>query len=102
MAAVTINREIGLFSAAINYARKEWDWNIPNNVQGMLLKTSEGRVRSLTLTEGRLLIQEAEKQTRSPILVQLIRLALNTGCRKNELMKLERRRVDLKNNFILL
>jgi hypothetical protein len=30
----TINRELGLLSAAINYARIEWDWDIPNPAQG--------------------------------------------------------------------
>src|SRR5450759_911381 len=100
--AATLNREIGLFSAAINYARREWDWNIPNNVEGMLQKTPEGRVRSLTLAEGRLLIQEAEKNTRSPLLVHFIRLALNTGCRMSELLCLEWCRVDLKVNLFIL
>ena len=98
----TINREIGLFSAAINYARKEWDWDIPNNVEGMLQKTPEGRVRSLTKAEARLMLEVAEKHTRSPLLVHFVRLALNTGCRKNELLKLEWRRVDLKENLFFL
>ncbi len=102
MAAATINREIGLFSAAINYARREWDWNIPNNVEGMLQKKPEGRVRSLTLIEARQLLEEAEKHLRSPLLVHFIRLALNTGCRKNEMLKLEWCRVDLKANLIFL
>jgi integrase len=102
MAAATINREIGLFSAAINYARRNWDWNIPNNVEGMLQKTPEGRVRSLTLAEGRRLIEVAEKHTRSPLLVHFVRLALYTGCRKNELMKLEWRRVNWKENLFIL
>jgi integrase len=100
--AATINREIGLFSAAINYARKEWDWNIPNNVEGMLQKTPEGRVRYLTEPEARQLIEVAETRTRSPLLVHFVRLAVNTGCRKNELMKLEWRRVNLTTNLILL
>jgi integrase len=100
--AATINREIGLFSAAINYARREWDWNIPNNVEGMLQKTPEGRVRSLTLAEARRLIQEAEKHTRSPLLVHFIRLALNTGCRRDEMLRLEWHRVDLKASLIFL
>jgi len=102
MAAATINREIGLFSAAINYARREWDWDIPNNFAGMLQKKPEGRVRSLTLAEARLLIQEAEKHKRSPLLVHFIKLALNTGCRKNEMLKLEWCRVNLKENLIFL
>ena len=31
----TINREIGLLSSAINRARVEWDWDVPNPAQGM-------------------------------------------------------------------
>jgi integrase len=102
VAGSTINREIGLLSVAINYARREWEWNIPNNVQGMRQKVPEGRVRYLTLAEGRRLIEVAEKHTRSPLLVHFIRLALNTGCRKNEMLKLEWRRVYLKENYFLL
>lgn len=39
----TINREIGLLSSAINRARVEWDWDIPNPVQGMREPEGEGR-----------------------------------------------------------
>ena len=34
----TINEEIGLLSAAINYAWREWDWECPNPVPGRRLK----------------------------------------------------------------
>ncbi len=102
MAAATINRETGLFSAAINYARREWDWNIPNNAQGMLQKRPEGRVRSLTLVEARKLIEVAARNIKSPLLVFFISLALNTGCRKNEMLKLEWCRVDLKKDLLIL
>lgn len=98
----TINREVGLLSAAINYARREWDWDIPNNVEGMRLKEPEGRVRSLTLPEARRLIDVAAKSKRSPLLVDFVRLALNTGCRRGELLNLRWERVDLKANLILL
>lgn len=98
----TINREIGLLSAAINYARREWEWDIPNNAVGMRLKPPEGRVRSLTWAEARKLIEEAEKHQLSPLLADFIRLALNTGCRRDEMLRLEWRRVDLKANLLLL
>ena len=32
-------------TAAINYARSEWDWEIPNPAQGRRQKEPEGRVR---------------------------------------------------------
>ncbi|MCL1826326.1 MAG: site-specific integrase [Betaproteobacteria bacterium] len=98
----TINKEIGLFSAAINYARRNWDWDIPNPAEGMRLKAPEGRVRSLTVEEAERLITEAERSRKSPHLADFIRLALNTGCRRGELLKLQWSRVDLKANLFFL
>jgi integrase len=98
----TINRELCLLSAALNLARREWDWDVPNNAEGMRLREPEGRVRSLTVEEAQRLIVEAEKSQKSPHLANFIRLALNTGCRCNELLKLQWDRVDLKANLILL
>lgn len=98
----TINREVGLLSAAINYARKEWDWHIPNNAEGMRLKEPDGRVRSLTVEEASRLIEVAEQSVRAPHLAPFIRLALNTGCRRNELLKLQWEQVDLKADLIHL
>lgn len=98
----TINREVGFLSAAINYARREWDWDIPNNVEGMRLKEPEGRVRSLTVVEATRLLEVAEQSRQSPHLANFIRLALNTGCRRNELLKLQWEQVDLKSNLIHL
>jgi integrase len=98
----TINKEIGLLSAAINYARREWDWDIPNHAEGMRQQVPEGRVRSLTEDEARRLIAEAEKSWKSPHLANFIRLALNTGCRRDELLKLQWSRVDLKADLIFL
>jgi integrase len=102
VANATINREVSLLSAAINYARHEWDWEIPNHAEGMHLKEPEGRIRSLTVEEARALTAEAEKSRQSPHLADFIRLALNTGCRLNELLGLQWGRVDLKANLLHL
>jgi len=102
VANATINREICLFSAALNYARRNWDWDVPNHAGGMRWKEPEGRVRSLTFEEAQRLKAEAEKSVKSPHLANFIRLALNTGCRCNEMLKLQWDRVDLKANLILL
>ena len=85
----TINRELDLLSAAMNYVRVTLEWNVQNAVSGMSLKEPEGRLRWITKDEAERLIAEASKEERkSPHLADFIRLALNTGCRKNELLKL--------------
>lgn len=98
----TINRELDVLSAAINHARYKWEWEITNPVERMSLKEPEGRLRWITRAEADVLIREAEKEPKSPHLADFIRLALNTGCRKNEMLKLEWDRVDLKENRLYL
>ena len=39
----TINRELGMLSSALNRARLDWDWDIPNPAQGMREREPEGR-----------------------------------------------------------
>jgi len=91
--AGTINRELGLLSAAINRARREWEWEIPNHVEGTRLKEPEGRVRSLEPREAERLIEAAGKVPQALHLVEFIELALNTGCRRDELLRLTWERV---------
>ena len=62
----TINRELVLFSAAINYAIREWDWEIPNVVLGRKLKEPEDRVRWLSDEEAERLLDAAGRERNSP------------------------------------
>ena len=96
----TVNRETALLSSAINYARREWDWDIPNPVVGRLLQEPEGRVRHLSLSELAMLIRLAQAHT--PHLADFIELGVQTGCRKQELLGLEWDRVDFDNNRFYL
>lgn len=98
----TINRELALFSAAINHANTEWDWQLPNPVKGRKLKEPEGRVRWISRAEAEALIRAAEMEPKAGHLSDFIRLALNTGCRAGELLGLEWKRVDLKAGLIHL
>ncbi len=98
----TINRELCLLSAAINYVRREWEWDIPNPVSGRKLREPEGRVRWISKTEAQSLIVAAESEANASHLADFIRLALNTGCRKGEILGLEWSRVDLKANLVFL
>lgn len=98
----TINKEVGLFSAAINYAHKEWDWDVSNPAAGRRLREPEGRLRWLTRAQAEGLIREAKALKRVRHLAHFIRLACNTGCRKQELLGLEVARVDLQANLFYL
>jgi integrase len=98
----TINKEVGLLSSAINYARREWDWDIPNPAARRKLKEPEGRVRWITRAEASSLIRAAESEPKALHLADFIRLALHTGCRKGELLGLEWKRIDLQAGLIHL
>ena len=95
----TINKEIGLLSAAIRWARRDLEWNIPNPAEGRRLKEPEGRIRWIDREESEQLLAAAAS---TPHLVDFIRLGLNTGMRKGEMLGLDWRRVDLKANLVYL
>ncbi|MBF0187393.1 MAG: site-specific integrase [Magnetococcales bacterium] len=97
--AGTINRELGLFQAAINHAIKEWEWRLDNPVRGRFLKEPEGRLRWLSSEEIEALLQQAKEV---PHLNAFVLLALNTGCRSGELLGLEWSRVDWSRREIRL
>jgi len=52
-------------------------------------------VRWITRAEADALILAAASEPKAPHLADFINLALNTGCRRDELLRLEWRRVDL-------
>jgi len=101
-AASTINKEVGLLSKALNYARREWGWELANPAQRCRQREPAGRVRWLTRAEAAALIQTAAIDPRASHLPDLIRLALHTGMRRGELLGLEWRRVDLQGCLIHL
>jgi integrase len=98
----TIRRELRLFCAAINFVKVEFDLDdMPNPASKLSLSKGESRVRWITRAEAARLVAEAEIAKR-PHLAVFIRLALNTGCRKSELLGLEWSRVNLESRLILL
>lgn len=98
----TINREVGFLSAAFNYARREWDWEIPNPASGRRLREPEGRTRWITRVEANSLIYAARMEYRAVHLPDFIVLALHTGMRRGEMLWLDWARVDLTNGLIHL
>lgn len=98
----TVNKELVLFSAAINFANSEYGWELKNPVIGKKLREPEAVVRYITQDEAGRLISAARSLNRAPWLEDFIRLALNTGCRAGELLGLEWTRVDLENGIFIL
>lgn len=100
--AGTVNKELVLFSAAINFVNSEYGWGVNNPVMGKKLREPEGVVRHITQDEAKRLIDAARSITRSPWLADFIRLVLNTGCRAGELLGLEWARVDFEKGIFIL
>lgn len=100
--AATINKEVGLLASAINYARKEWGWELHNSAAGCREREDEGRVRWISRAEAARLIQEAGRDPRANHLPAFVRLAANTGMRAGEMLGLEWSRVDLSRNLLFL
>lgn len=99
----TVRRELRLFCAAINFVRLELDlYNLPNPVARLNLPKDEPRVRWITREEAARLFREAGRHAIRPHFPMFIRLALNTGCRRGELMNLEWIRVDFERRLFLL
>jgi len=110
----TVRREVGMLSAAFNHAKKKHHWRIDNPCIGAdKPKEPKGRVRFITRLEAQRLVQAARcpldakghplpDQYKSPVLPDFIELALNTGCRKQELLGLKWEDVDFSTRLLRL
>lgn len=98
----TINRELGLLSAALNWAKRDLEWQLPNPVMGRRLRPPEGRLRWLSREEANRLVAAARDLPRAKYLRDFLEIALHTGMRRGEILGLEWGRVDLKEGLIYL
>lgn len=92
VSAYTVSNELTVLRHLLRLAKK---WGYLDRVPEIELpKKPEGRTRYLTQEEiGRLL--KACAQSRNPYLLAIVILAINTGMRKGEILKLDWARVDL-------
>ena len=110
----TIRREVGVLSAAFNHARSKHHWRVANPCGGADKPSDpKGRVRWITHKEAQRLIKAATSpesvsgqslahQYKSACLADFIELALNTGCRKGELLGLRWSDVDFSTRLLHL
>jgi integrase len=87
----TINRELALMKHSFNLAIREWEWIRESPLQKISMEREPpARDRWLTCEEEEYLLSVC------PLwLKELIIFAIETGCRKGELLSLEWRNVDL-------
>lgn len=95
----TINYELSIVSAAITYISQLYEINLPNPAKGQRVPCNNQRLRYLEKHEASGLLQAAASDQQ---LQDFITLALNTGCRKNELLKLNWKNVDLLRRILII
>lgn len=99
LAAATLNRELALLRLLLRLV-EEWSY-IEKIPKIRLRKEPEGRLRFLTEDEiTRLLGAAAESQ--NTYFLPIVTIALNTGMRKNEILKLAWERVDFSRGVLQL
>lgn len=93
-APATVNRYLASLSVIFNVAVREWEWIEQSPMRKVSkLKEPRGRVRVLSESERHALL-EACRQSSDPRLYPLAVLALSTGARQGELLRLRWRDVD--------
>jgi len=90
----TVNRELTILKHMLKMAVK---WGLAQSNPGTAVSpfpVQEGRIRYLSEAEIPALLDACEKQVTSPWLYPLVTLALNTGARQGELLRLQWDDVD--------
>jgi integrase len=98
----TVNRYLAALSHTLTTAVKEWGW-LDDSPLRLVRKPKEprGRVRFLSDDE-RTRVLDACKGSTNPYLYTVVILALATGARKMEILRLTWRDVDLQRGMIIL
>lgn len=102
VAASTVNKEVGLLSAALNHARSVWGWDVTNIAQGCRQREPQSRTRWLTPAEAQALIHTADANPYAPYLADLLQLAFHTGMRRGELTGLLWTQIHLSQRLVTL
>lgn len=95
----TINYELSILASAINFISQLYEVDLPNPAKKLRFSFNNQRLRYLEPKEASCLLEVTRSDT---LLHHFIILALNTGCRKNELFQLQWKNVDLVRKFIVI
>lgn len=98
----TVNRYLAIFSKALSVASKEWEWMDDNPMQKVRkLKESRSRDRCLSFTEKESLLK-ACRESSNPYLYHIVNLALLTGMRYGEIVKLRWNDINFDERYATL
>jgi len=105
----SVNKELSLLSSAIKFVNSEYDWSLPNPVQGKRLKEEEVEARCLSVEEARKLLaassidlDDNQNKYTKDYFPDLLILGFNSFMRSGEMLKLKWSRVDFARNVIKL
>jgi integrase len=98
----TVNRYLAVMSHACTLAEREWEWMESNPVRKVgRLKEPQGRVRYLSDQERENLLSTTRESDHAH-LHTIVLIALTTGARRNEILGLNWKDVDLKKGRAVL
>lgn len=98
----SVSTRMATFRAGISFCKKELGWKIEDPSLGVKLPSKVGRVRWITEEEAGRLIMASQAHSLQYVMTDFIMLALNTGMRKNEILKLTWSQVDTRNKIVIL
>jgi integrase len=109
----TSNRELQLLSAILNHARREWGIGTPENPVTRIRKPPAGKARSrvfvgdekerlTAVLRGDLGYRRVPKKNFNHWVLPIVELALETACRRGELLSMTWNNVDLDRAVIFL
>lgn len=97
ISAKTLIRQLAPLSNMFNIARREWGLPLRSNPLSDLRLVSPDNKRKRRLQEGELdKLLEAGRKTRNPLLIPIVRLALETAMRRGEILALQFCDVDIE------
>ena len=92
----TVNKELNLIAHAIEIARREWGIHLPENPVRLVRRPASSKPRDRRLEHNEeALILEACNSARNPFLLPIVRLAIETAMRQEEIASLEWKHVNL-------
>ena len=99
----TVIKEIGSMSHLLDISIKDWGIPLINNVATLVRKPKQAKGRDRRLIDDEeLILLQAAKNSKSPLLAHIITLALETGMRLGELLSLDWNNIDLRKQTAFL